>query len=357
MPSFRIPRSRPEPRTAFVLSGGASLGASQAGMLRALYEHQIFPDLLVATSAGALNAGFIATRPRTVETIDELYDVWLGLRREHVFPISARTVLAGLANHRDHLVPDRGIRDLIRRHLQVDDLADTIVPLHLVAFDLLTGDEVRLSSGPALDSILASSAIPAVLPPVWLGGALLVDGGVVNNTPISHAVALGAERIYVLVTDEPAARGLSRPPRGALDSAVHAFRLLANARLRADLERHRPELDLIVLAAANPGQVQPTDFSHAQELLDATYQAVSQMLHDEHHLGPRGQQDASSFDDDRTNARWLGRLSERWAPARTLPRNRGAVAGSALPDEPDRPLQLNSAPVADALSDRSHPGG
>ena len=120
-----------------------------------------------------------------------------------------------------------------------------------------------------------------MLPPVWVDGALLVDGGVVNDTPISHAAELGAHRIYVLPTDDPASRGLSRPPRGALDAAVHAFRLLANARLRADIERYHSELDLIVLPAANSSRVQPTDFTHAEELLDGAYQAVSQMLQDE----------------------------------------------------------------------------
>ena len=84
MPTLRSSRNRSEPVTAFVLSGGASLGAVQAGMLRGLYEQQIFPDMLVATSAGALNAGFIATRPRAMQTIDELYEVWRSLRREHV---------------------------------------------------------------------------------------------------------------------------------------------------------------------------------------------------------------------------------------------------------------------------------
>lgn len=352
-------RGRSRPRTAFVLSGGASLGAIQSGMLRALYERQIFPDLIVATSAGALNGGFIASRPRAIATIDALDEIWLSLRREHVFPISARTVLAGLANHGDHLVPDRGVRDLIRRHLQVEDLADMDVPLHLVAFDLLTGAEVRLSSGPALEAILASSAIPSVLPPVWLDGALLVDGGVVNNTPISHAVALGAERIYVLATDDAARLGLEQPPRGALDAAVHAFRLLSSARLQADLERYGSELDLIVLPVANPDHVQPTDFSHASELLDAAYRAVSQMLHDECTLSFRGDDDDSLIDDDRADVRWLGRLSERWSPARTIPWNRRAVAGAALPAQDHGRPELSPAPVAPVtpLSERSHPPG
>src|SRR3981081_3686693 len=102
---------------AFVLAGGASPGAMQAGMLRALYERGITPDLLVGTSAGALNAAFVATRPQTVETAEELAHVWRGLHREDVFPVNARTVIGGLANQRDHLVPDRGLRRLAGRYL------------------------------------------------------------------------------------------------------------------------------------------------------------------------------------------------------------------------------------------------
>src|SRR5258708_4238666 len=109
-------RARPErgsapvarrPLTAFVLAGGASLGAMQAGMLRALYEHGIAPDLLVGTSAGALNAAFVASRPQTVATADALARVWRGLRRDDIFPINPRTLIGGLANQRRYLVPDR----------------------------------------------------------------------------------------------------------------------------------------------------------------------------------------------------------------------------------------------------------
>jgi hypothetical protein len=114
-------------------------------------------------------------------------------------------------------------------------------------------------------------------------------------------------------------------------------------------------------SAAELIQVQSTDVTHAEELLDATYQPVSQMLHDEHNLFSRGDHNASSIDDDRADVRWLGRLSERWPPARTLPRNRRAVAGTALPDQSDGPLALSAGYVgvvgSDARSDRSHPPG
>jgi NTE family protein len=266
------------PLTAFVLAGGASLAAMQAGMLRALYEHGITPDLLVGTSAGALNAAFIATRPQTVTTAQELANIWRGLHREDIFPIHPGLVIGGLSNHRDHLVPDTGLRRLIGRHLQIERLEHAPIPLHLVAFDMLGGQEIRLSGGPALDAVLAAAAIPGVLPPVRRGDHLLVDGGVVNNTPISHAVELGAERIYVLPTDGPLARSLPAGPRGALDAAVHAFALLVGARLEADIARYATAAELIVLPATNLSHVQPTDFDHASRLIGEALAAARTVL-------------------------------------------------------------------------------
>src|SRR5689334_14433992 len=173
------------PRTAFVLSGGASLGAVQAGMLRALYEKGITADVLVGTSAGALNAAFVASRPQTGDTARELARIWRDLQRDDIFPVSMRALLGGLCRKHDHLVPDYALRRLVGRHCEFDDLADAATPLHVVAYDVIAGREVLLSDGPTVDAITASASIPGVFPPVAIGDQLLIDGGVVNNTPIS----------------------------------------------------------------------------------------------------------------------------------------------------------------------------
>ncbi len=104
--------------------------------------------------------------------------------------------------------PTAGCAGCIRRHLQLERLEEAQIPLHVGTFDVLGGQEVRLSEGPAIDAVLASSAIPGMLPPVTFGDRLLVDGGVVRNAPISHAVELGAERIYVLPTIQGDSRAL-----------------------------------------------------------------------------------------------------------------------------------------------------
>jgi NTE family protein len=144
-------------------------------------------------------------------------------------------------------------------------------------YDINVGGETVLCEGPAIDAIVAACSIPGVFPPVPIGDKLLIDGGVVNNTPIRHAVELGAERIYVLPTSDPSS---PRPhsPRTALDAAIYAVSLLVESRLEADIARYRNEVELLVLPAANAQHVQPTDFDHSSRLTSEALAATREML-------------------------------------------------------------------------------
>jgi NTE family protein len=251
---------------AFVLSGGASLGAVQVGMLEALFERGIGPDVIVGSSAGAINAAFIASREPTVETARELGDVWRGLNRGSVFPLNPVTGLLGFVGRGSHVVPNGNLRRLIDRHAGLERLEDARVPLHVIVTDVLSGRELRLSSGPAVDAVMASAAIPGVFAPVSVDGVLLIDGGVCDNTPISHAIELGAEEIYVL----PAgfACDLDTPPRAALNMLLHAMSVMLAQRLYVEIELYREQARIVVLPPPCPQHVQPIDFSHAGELID-----------------------------------------------------------------------------------------
>ena len=300
---------------AFVLSGGASLGAIQVGMLQALYERGIVPDMIVGTSAGALNGAFVASRPQTVATADALGDIWRGLRRGDVFPLNPLTGLLGFLGTRDHLVPASGLRRLIARHIERDRLEELPIPLHIVAVDVISGEELRLSSGPTTEAVLASAALPAILAPVPWGDRSLVDGGVANNTPISHAVALGAQRIYVLPTGHACA--LEEPPRAALAMALHAISLLTQRRLIDDIERHRGDARLIVLPPPCPLSVLPIDFAHADELITRALHDAREFLdgggedrppmHAGTHCGRSGRRPGSDYALRRRRVASLGR--------------------------------------------------
>lgn len=250
--------------TAFVLSGGASLGSIQVGMLQAMAEAGIRPDLIVGTSVGALNGGWVASRP-DVEGITALTDLWRSLSRTAVFPTSLSTGFLGFIGRRRSLVSDSGLRRLLKENLEFHTLEDAPIPLHVVVTDVLTGEDVPLSRGDAIDAITASAAVPAVLPPVTINGRDYMDGGVVNNTPLSHAVALGATEIWVLPTGYACA--LTETPRGALAIALHAMTLAINQRLVADVNRFEGTVDLRVVPSLCPVHTSPADFSHSAELI------------------------------------------------------------------------------------------
>src|SRR5919106_6191897 len=139
---------------AFVLSGGASLGAVHVGMWRALAESDIQPDFIVGTSIGALNGAFMAARPDPAR-IDALAAVWTSLRRREVFPIGIVGGALGYYGLRDALVDPAPLRRLIDQHLPIRRLEDAEIPLHVVATDVLTGAEVLLSRGDAVEATLA----------------------------------------------------------------------------------------------------------------------------------------------------------------------------------------------------------
>ena len=245
-------------------------------MLRALYERDIAPELIVGSSAGAINGAYIASRPQTVQTAESLADIWRSLRTLEVFPPNPITAALALLGKRDHFVPNFALRALLAAHEQFARLEDAAIPFHVIATDVLSGAERRLSSGDARAAVLASAAIPGVYPTIDFEGEVLVDGGVSDNTPISIAAELGATTIYVLPTGIPCT--LAAPPKGAVPMLIHAITLLINERLLRDIEQFSHRVKLIVLPPPCPLDVLASDFSHAQELIDRGYELARDAL-------------------------------------------------------------------------------
>ncbi len=263
--------------TAFVFAGGGSLGAVEVGMLEALVEEGIFPDLIVGASVGAINGAYFAAYPDR-DGVRALARIWRGLHRRDVFPFSPLGSLFSLMSLRNHLLSPAPLRRLIARHLPYRDLSKTAVPVHVVATNVLTGTEVILSSGPAVEAVLSSAAIPAVFPPVKLGGHYLADGGVANNTPISVAVKLGADRIIVLPTGFSC--DISKPPANALAMGLHGLGLLIARQLILDIELFADRVALRVVPPLCPLETTPIDFSRADELIERAAESTRGWLED-----------------------------------------------------------------------------
>ncbi len=185
-------------------------------MLAALRERGIRPDVIVGTSVGALNGAWLAGHPDA--PIDDLAKVWTSLHRSDVFATDPRRGLLALAGRGRSLFDADALRSLIERNVTFARLEDAPTPLHVVAVEVLTGRDVLLSSGPAVDSVLASAALPAIFDPVEIDGVPYMDGGVGNNTPISHAVALGVDKVWVLSAGHACA--LTEPPNSRSEELI-----------------------------------------------------------------------------------------------------------------------------------------
>jgi NTE family protein len=241
--------------TAFVLQGGGSLAAAQVGMLRALCEAGIVPDLVVGSSAGAINAVSYAHDP-TPHGLDQLEALWAKVRRGTVFPINALDIVNGLIGRRNGVASPRRLRALLERCVGDRLLEDSPVPVHVIATDVATGEPVTLSSGPALEALLASTAMPGVFPPVPLDGRLLADGGVAADTPVLQAEELGATVTYVLPA-VAAVRSLETA-RGAVAHFLRAVSHVYDRAAATDVTAARGRVH--VLPAPTHHEVNPFDF-------------------------------------------------------------------------------------------------
>ena len=181
---------------AFVLGGGGLLGAHEVGMLRALSEAGIRPDLVVGTSIGAINGAFVAADPSGAAA--RLARMWQGEELRLAFSENLWGRAVRLVRSGTHLHSLEPLRRLLLSTLPGTDFADLKLPFHCVAAGIESASARWFSSGPVVPAVIASCAVPGLLPPVEIDGTHYFDGGLVDSIPVGRAVALGASVVYVL---------------------------------------------------------------------------------------------------------------------------------------------------------------
>jgi NTE family protein len=263
-------------KVAFVLGGGGQMGAHEVGMIRALLERDIKPDLVVGTSVGALNGAAVASRP-DVEMVDMLESVWLNLDEDRVFGDSLFARTANLVRSRTYVQSSRPLRQMLERMLPAKRFEDLQVPFQCVAANIERAAEHWFSEGPLVDAILASCAVPGILPPVELNGEHFIDGGVVNSIPIERAVDLDAKEIYVLQVGR--IDRLLSPPKNPWQVAMVAFEIARRHRFAHDMAT----LPKGVVAHVLPtGEPKPPKYSDVSQLRYRDFKAVATRIRRAH---------------------------------------------------------------------------
>jgi NTE family protein len=268
-----------EQTTAFVLGGGGILGAAEVGMLRVLLEREIVPDLIVGSSVGALNGAFIAADPSTA-SVQRMVDVWTSLSDRGVFGGSVFGQLSTLARHGTHLHPNDGLRRLLDEALGADtSFEDLSVRFECVAASIERAAAHWFSSGSVTDAVLASCAVPGLLPPVDVGGEHFLDGGLVRSVPVGRAAELGATRIFVLHVgrlEQPLS-----PPTRPWQVALVAFEIARRHQFEEEFASLPQGIEVHVLPTGSTAptlSVRYRSTSGVQGRIDAAYDASSAFL-------------------------------------------------------------------------------
>lgn len=267
--------------TAFVLGGGGVLGAVEVGMLRALFERDIVPDLVLGTSVGAINGALVARDP-TPGVVDRLVELWrsVGESRTVYGDRPLRTVRRVLTE-RTHLYSSLPLRQRLAEEFGDVLFEDLPVRFQVCAASIERAAEHWFDAGPVVDAVLASAAVPGLLPPAQVGEEHYLDGGIVNSIPLARAVTLGADRVFVLQVgriDRPLT-----PPNQPWEVARVSFEIARRHRFHRELAELSDKVECHVLPAAATGARDDSilafrDFSGVQAKIEQTYVASATYL-------------------------------------------------------------------------------
>ena len=266
------------PRTAFVLGGGGLLGAAEVGMLHALDDAGIVPDVVLGTSIGAINGAFFAVYPGA-DAVAMLEHLWTSDATESVFGASAWQRMGTIAKSWTHTHPVEPLRNLLRQHVGDARIEDLSTPFQCVAASIERAAEHWFTEGPLVDALLATSAVPGLLPPAKVGDEHFVDGGLVHSIPLGRAVALGARTVYVMQVGR-IERPLE-PPRRPWEVAAVSFEIARRHRFAAELAAVPDDVEVHVLptggiaapAYADTSALKYRDTSRVSERIRMAYRA------------------------------------------------------------------------------------
>jgi NTE family protein len=266
--------------TAFVLGGGGVLGAAEVGMLRALFEIEVTPDLVLGTSVGALNGAMVARDP-TPTVIERLTDLWQDASTARAISDRPLRTVRRAVSSGTHLYSS----DFMQKRL-MDEFGETTfeelpVRFQVCAANIERAAEHWFTSGPLVEAIMASAAVPGLLPPARVGDEHYLDGGIVNSIPLGRAIALGADRVFVLQVgriDRPL-----KPPQRPWEVARVSFEIARRHRFARELAEVPDGVEVHVLPARgttprDDSLLAHRDFSRVAQRIDASYEASRDYL-------------------------------------------------------------------------------
>jgi NTE family protein len=248
-------------------------------MLAALADAGVQPDLVLGTSIGAINGVFVAADP--AGAAKRLESVWRSDVVRTAFRGSIFGRLGTLARSGTHLHSNLPLRRLLEQHLSERDFDQLTVPFQCVAASVEKAAAHWFHTGPIIPAVLASAAVPGLLPPVRVGAEHFFDGGLVHSIPVGRAVQLGAREVYVLHVGR-----IEHPltaPRWPWEVGLVAFEIARRHRFIEEMATMPSDVTVHVLPAGNGRgadltQLRYRDFSRIDDYIDRAREATKTYL-------------------------------------------------------------------------------
>ena len=250
----------PKPKIALVLGGGAARGFAHIGVIRTLEQEKIPVDMVVGTSVGSLIGAIYAADRNSFDLEWTAFQ----LQKEDLFDFGVLSTVAGMG-----FAKGDKLEAWVKKHIKTANIEQLKIPFAAVATDLNWGQEVVLDRGSVARAVRASSAIPGVFQPVQHQGKILVDGGVVDNIPISVARAKGAD--IVIAVDISANVG-NTDITNLLGVSLQA----ANIMFALNVEHSKKDADVLISPAI--GDVGTLDFTQKKRCMEAGIVAAQQSM-------------------------------------------------------------------------------
>jgi NTE family protein len=268
--------------TAFVLGGGGRWGAVEVGMLQALDEAGVVPDLILGTSIGAFNGAVFAGRPGR-EGVERLNGFWEEVTGASLF----QTRFLGRARRVATLKPAiheiEELRRMVERVIEPGTLIEDLqIPFQCVAASIERSAEHWFTAGPLIEAVLASAAVPALFPPVEVDGEHFYDGGLVDSVPLGRAVQLGADVVYVLQVGR--LESPLRAPERLHEAALISFEIARRHRFATAMANLPEGIEVHVLPTGSPvawddrRQLRWSDTDGIAERMAGAYAAATEYL-------------------------------------------------------------------------------
>jgi len=276
-------------KTGIVLGGGGARGLAHIGVLKALLKANISIDVISGTSMGALVGAVYAQNP-DIKYVEQRFREFINSDKFHSLggvrfrqsqsyepedllqQISRefkRRIIINLAAHRKSLLKSERLRIAVDELIEEKDIKQSDLPFACAAVDLLSGREIVFTSGPIRQAVLASSAIPGIMPPVEIGKMQLVDGSVCLNFPVETARNLGAD--FVIASDVSADFVEGKKLDNVVDIIIRTNTVATNKLNRLSLNT----ADAIIKPQV--GKVAWSEFEQVESLFEAGHEAAADM--------------------------------------------------------------------------------